>query len=109
MIEISALRALALAADGEDTAAVDSLAGALTLGYPQGYVRVFADEGAPMAVLLGRLAAAQKADHAVARGIPPGYLAALLRAARPPPAPRHPAPEAARRRAAWPARAADRP
>ena len=85
IIEIDALRALALAADGEDTAAVDALAGALALGYPQGYVRVFADEGAPMAVLLGRLAAAQKADHAVARGIPPEYLAALLRAARPAP------------------------
>jgi len=43
---------------------------------------------------LGRLAAAQKADHAVARGIPPGYLAALLRAARPAPGsplPRRPA------------------
>jgi ATP/maltotriose-dependent transcriptional regulator MalT len=83
IIEISALRALALAADGEETAAVDALAGALTLGCPQGYVRVFADEGAPMAVLVGRLVAAQKADHAAARGIPPGYLAALLRAARP--------------------------
>src|SRR5262249_13123708 len=48
IIEISALRALALAADGEDSAAVDALARALTLGCPQGYVRVFADEGAPM-------------------------------------------------------------
>jgi LuxR family transcriptional regulator, maltose regulon positive regulatory protein len=86
IIEISALRALALAADGKETAAVDALAGALILGRPQRYVRVFADEGAPMAVLLGRLVAAQKADHAVARGIPPGYLAALLRAARPAPA-----------------------
>ena len=85
IIEISALRALALAADGEETAAVDALAGALTLGCPQGYVRVFADEGAPMAVLVGRLVAAQKAGRAAARGIPPGYLAALLRAARPVP------------------------
>ena len=95
IIEISALRALALAADGEEAAAVDALAEALTLGCPQGYVRVFADEGAPMAVLVGRLVAAQKADHAAARGIPPGYLAALLRAARPvPPAPLHRRPAA---------------
>jgi LuxR family maltose regulon positive regulatory protein len=85
IIEISALRALALAADGEETAAVDALAGALTLGCPQGYVRVFADEGAPMAALIGRLVAAQKADHPTARGFPPGYLAALLDAARPVP------------------------
>ena len=94
IIEISALRALALAADGEETAAVDTLAGAVTLGCPQGYVRVFADEGAPMAVLLGRLVAAQNADHAAARDIPPGYLAALLRAAHPAPGaalPRRPA------------------
>ena len=94
IIEISALLALALAADGEETAAVDALAGALALSCPQGYVRVFADEGAPMAVLVGRLVAAQKADHAAARGVPPGYLAALLRAFRPAPGaplPRRPA------------------
>ena len=61
LIEIGALRALALAASGEETAAVDALAGALTLACPQGYVRVFADEGPPMAALLGRLIAAQRA------------------------------------------------
>jgi LuxR family maltose regulon positive regulatory protein len=82
IIEIQALRALALAANGKETAAVDALAGALTLGCLQGYVRVFADEGAPMAGLVSRLVAAQKAGHA-ACDIPPGYLAALLRAARP--------------------------
>ena len=58
VIEIGALRALALAAAGEETAAVDALAGALTLACPQGYVRVFADEGPPMAALLGALVAA---------------------------------------------------
>src|SRR5215470_2601415 len=85
VIEIQALRALALAAAGDQDAAVDALAQALTLGCPQGYVRVFADEGAPMAVLMGRLIAAQRADHAAARGVPSGYLAALLRAAHPAP------------------------
>ena len=53
LIEIGALRALALAASGQETAAVNALAGALTLACPQGYVRVFADEGPPMATLLG--------------------------------------------------------
>ena len=66
LIEIGALRALALAASGEEAAAVTALAGALTLACPQGYVRVFADEGPPMAALLGRLIAAQRADQAAA-------------------------------------------
>ncbi len=79
VIEIQALRALALAADGGEAAAVDALAQALMLGSPQGYVRVFADEGAPMAASVARLVAAQKADQA-ARDIPLGYLAQLLRA-----------------------------
>ncbi|HXZ78251.1 MAG TPA: LuxR C-terminal-related transcriptional regulator, partial [Streptosporangiaceae bacterium] len=80
IIEIQALRALALAARGEEAAAVAILAQTLTLACPQGYVRVFADEGAPMSALLGRLVAAQKADHAAARAIPLGYLARVLQA-----------------------------
>ena len=80
LIEIQALRALALAAAGDHDAAVDVLAGALTLACPQGYVRVFADEGPPMAVLLGRLVAAQKTDQAAARGVDLGCLARVLRA-----------------------------
>ena len=59
---------------------VTGLARALALGCPQGYVRVFADEGAPMAALLARLVAAQKAERAAARGVPPGCLAKVLRA-----------------------------
>jgi LuxR family transcriptional regulator, maltose regulon positive regulatory protein len=85
VIEIQALRALALTATGEEEGAVDALAQALMLGCPQGYVRVFADEGAPMAALLGRLVAAQKADHAAARGVPLSCLARLLRAFGEPP------------------------
>ena len=49
LIETGALRALALAATGDEAGAVTALAGALTLACPQGYVRVFADEGPPMA------------------------------------------------------------
>ena len=79
VIEAGALRALALAAGGEEAAAVAALAGALTLACPQGYVRVFADEGPPMAALLTRLIAAQRSGQAAA-GVPLGYLARLLRA-----------------------------
>jgi LuxR family maltose regulon positive regulatory protein len=42
-------------------------------------VRVFADEGPPMAALLGRLIAAQRTGRAAAE-IPLGYLAGLQRA-----------------------------
>ena len=79
LIEISALRALALAATGEETVAVTVLAEALLLACPQGYVRVFADEGPPMAALLGRLIAAQRAGQAAA-GVPLGHLARLQQA-----------------------------
>ena len=108
VIEIQALRALALAAAGDDNAAVNALAQALMLGCPQGYVRVFADEGPPMAALLGRLVAAQKADQAAARGVPLGCLAAG--AARVRRQRRRGRRRASRRRGgAGPGRAADRP
>ena len=45
IIEIQALRALALAARGDHAGAFGALTEALTLACPQGYVRVFADEG----------------------------------------------------------------
>ena len=79
LIEIGALRALALAATGDEAGAVTALAGALLLACPQGYVRVFADEGPPMAALLGRLIAAQRTGRAAAE-VPLGYLARLQRA-----------------------------
>ena len=79
VIEAGALRALALAACGEDAEAVNALADVLTLACPQGYVRVFADEGPPMAALLGRLIAAQRSGQA-AVGVPLGCLARLQRA-----------------------------
>jgi LuxR family transcriptional regulator, maltose regulon positive regulatory protein len=87
LIETGALRALALAATGDEAGAVSTLAGALLLACPQGHVRVFADEGPPMAALLGRLIAAQRARQAAA-GVPLSYLARLQRAfAAGPPAP----------------------
>ncbi len=80
VIEIRALQALALAASGDDAGAVNALAETLTLACPQGYVRVFADEGPPMGALLGRLVAAQREEHAAARRVPLGYLAKVMRA-----------------------------
>jgi ATP/maltotriose-dependent transcriptional regulator MalT len=90
LIETGALRALALAATGDEAGAVTALAGTLALACPQGHVRVFADEGPPMAALLGRLVAAQRAGSGfqAAAGVPLGYLARLQRAfAAGPPAP----------------------
>jgi len=90
VIEAGALRALALAACGRDADAVDALTAVLTLASPRGYVRVFADEGPPMAALLGQLIAAQRAGQAAA-AVPLGYLARLRSAFGAEPAAPHPA------------------
>ena len=79
LIETGALRALALAAIGDEAGAVNTLAGALMLACPQGHVRVLADEGPPMAALLGQLIAAQRARQAAAEH-PARLLARLQRA-----------------------------
>ena len=78
LIETGALRALALAATGDEAGAVTALAGTLKLACPQGYVRVFADEGPRLAALLGRLVAAQRSGQAA--GVPLGCLARLQHA-----------------------------
>jgi LuxR family transcriptional regulator, maltose regulon positive regulatory protein len=82
LIEIQALQALALAARGEEAAAVAALAEALRLAHPQGHVRVFADEGPPMGALLGRLLAAQREDRTAA-DVPLRFLGRLARALEP--------------------------
>ena len=83
VIEIQALRALALAARGDHAGALGALTEALTLARRHGYIRVFADEGAPMRALLTQLAAARPGQQHAARRIDPRYLAALLRACGP--------------------------
>lgn len=70
-IEILALEALALQALGQAKPALATLSRALNLAEPEGYVRVFADEGAPMARLLGL---------AVGQGVCAAYAARLLAA-----------------------------
>jgi LuxR family transcriptional regulator, maltose regulon positive regulatory protein len=77
IIETRVVQALALAACDDRTAALEALAEALTLAWPEGYVRVFVDEGAPMATLLGRLMKATGARGVLDGGVPPDYLRRL--------------------------------
>ncbi|MGE3664323.1 MAG: LuxR C-terminal-related transcriptional regulator [Pseudonocardia sp.] len=55
-VEVLVLLALAHRAEGDAPAALAALDRAVTLARPEGYVRIFADEGAPMAALLRDLA-----------------------------------------------------
>ena len=52
MIEILTLQALAHHAQGDMPAALTSLERALTLAEPEGYVRIFVDEGEPLRLLM---------------------------------------------------------
>jgi LuxR family maltose regulon positive regulatory protein len=70
-IEILVLLALAHQARGDLLGALDPLERALTLAEPEGYVRVFVDEGAPMAALL---------QGAAQRQVAADYVHALLSA-----------------------------
>ena len=60
LIEARALRSLATHAAGDHQGALTALAEALALARPEGYVRVFADEGPPMAALLQSLVRARQ-------------------------------------------------
>ncbi|MGZ9222839.1 MAG: LuxR C-terminal-related transcriptional regulator, partial [Anaerolineales bacterium] len=72
-IEILVLQSLAQQANGDLPMALTSLARALTLAEPEGYLRIFVDEGPPMAKLL---------SEAAAHKILPDYVARLLDACR---------------------------
>lgn len=76
VIEVRTLQALALASGGDQAGALEALAGALVLASREGYVRVFVDEGAPIARLLGALLA--PGTIARVREVPPGYLRRLI-------------------------------
>jgi len=77
VIEILVLQALARQTRGDFPAALGSLERALTLAEPEGYVRVFADEGPPMAALLS---AAARVAHGEQKGIARDYARRLLAA-----------------------------
>jgi LuxR family maltose regulon positive regulatory protein len=84
VIEIGALQTLAFHAAGKPSAALSTLVEVLALGHPEGYMRVFADEGHPMALLLRKLAAAGKRGRQTGLGaIPMDYLGRLLQAVEP--------------------------
>ncbi len=70
-IEIQILKALACRGEGRDTEAADALGEALSLAEPGGYVRIFLDEGEPMASLLRQIASP---------GVAPAYVKKLLEA-----------------------------
>jgi LuxR family maltose regulon positive regulatory protein len=55
LLEVLLLRALALQAQGNSTGALTALSRALALAEPEGYMRLFLDEGAPMAALLRQI------------------------------------------------------
>jgi LuxR family maltose regulon positive regulatory protein len=77
VIEIVALRALAFQALGNGTQALACLERALSLAEPEGYVRLFVDEGQPMERLLR-----QAASSGVATGYARKLLAAFVTPAR---------------------------
>jgi LuxR family maltose regulon positive regulatory protein len=66
-------QAVAFYALGDTSSALGSLAQALPLAEPEGYVRIFVDEGPPMAELL-------RAFHRAQPAISPSYVAKLLAA-----------------------------
>ena len=66
VIEILVLQALAHQAQGDLPAAHAALKRAVTLAEPEGYVRVFADEGQPMAALLRAAARVAPREHGAA-------------------------------------------
>jgi LuxR family maltose regulon positive regulatory protein len=66
LIQILAIRALALEASGDRSGAFDCLVEALRLARPERWIRVFADKGAPMAALLQSLARARTSDRQAA-------------------------------------------
>jgi LuxR family maltose regulon positive regulatory protein len=80
VIEIRALQALALDASGDQAGALAALAEALTLAAPEGYLRVFVDEGPPMAALVREVVGRRQERPAAADAVPRDYLARLVEA-----------------------------
>ena len=78
LIDVLVVLALARHARGERQVAAAALDRAVSLGEPEGYVRIFLDEGQPMTALLKTVGDA---------GRPPGYVRELLSAAGPAPRP----------------------
>ena len=80
LIEIQALQALAHAAAGDEPRGLTALAEALTLAAPEGYLRVFVDEGTPMATLFRELLARRRRARPATVAAPYDQLARLVEA-----------------------------
>ena len=79
VIEILMLQALAHQMQGDISAALVPLERALTLAEPEGYVRIFVDEGPPMAVLLAKLHEhSRKRPRDASTNVPLAYIERLL-------------------------------
>jgi LuxR family transcriptional regulator, maltose regulon positive regulatory protein len=84
VIEIRALRALALQASGDHSRALVTLGEALALGQPESYTRVFADEGAPMtAIVRSFIGATKRGRIEPLSGAARGHLNRIIRAFTP--------------------------
>ncbi len=76
-IEIAILEALAWQEQGNMQQALVALVDALALAKPEGYIRIFVDEGAPMEALLTK-ALEMRSELEELQKIAPGYLRMLL-------------------------------
>jgi LuxR family transcriptional regulator, maltose regulon positive regulatory protein len=72
VIEIKVLQALAHGMGQQEQEALAALAQAVQLAEPEGYIRIFVDEGAPMASLFARLREQE------GKPVPSAYLDTLL-------------------------------
>jgi LuxR family transcriptional regulator, maltose regulon positive regulatory protein len=68
------------AAGGDQAGALAALADALALAAPEGYLRVFVDEGLPMAALLREVVGRRHERSAAVDAVPRDYLARLVEA-----------------------------
>ena len=79
VIEILMLLALAHQMQGDFSAALQPLERALMLAEPEGYIRIFVDEGPPLAVLLAKLhERSRKRPRAALTNVPLAYIELLL-------------------------------
>jgi len=77
-LRVLILRALLADAKGDRQAALGTLAAAVAEAEPEGVIRPFLDEGAPMAALLAELRLAARDGRAPAGRVSPAYLGTLL-------------------------------
>ncbi|MBA2285250.1 MAG: helix-turn-helix transcriptional regulator [Ktedonobacteraceae bacterium] len=85
IIQLLALQALAFSAQGHKQQAISTLARALVLAEPGGYIRAFVSEGAPMSALLLQVREALQDDEALSiYNVSPTYVQTLLAASRKP-------------------------